>query len=155
MISNSINYIIDNFDASQKRHYRFFTLSSLISKGLFFLSIILCFFTSFWIVVIGIIQMWIINSLVLSCVNCLSNKTDITDEKQVEYLDYKFKRSSPVMVLIKQTHKCRKCDFTWNNLFERTGHLDGIGKMSKDIKNGGKSRFKGESYINWWKRNKG
>jgi hypothetical protein len=153
MIQKSINYVKSNFSNAQIKKYQILSAIVLISQLLFFLSIVLMFFISFWIVIIGILQLWIIQLLSFRCVNCLSNSKDLLEEKAVNHTDYGLKRS-PTQILFLQTYKCKKCGFNWENLVERTGHLDGISSMSRDIKNGGKSRMKGESYYNWWKRNK-
>jgi hypothetical protein len=50
--------------------------------------------------------------------------------------------------------KCKKCGFECEQITTRTGSTDGIARMSRDIKRGGKPRLKGESYTSWWRRNK-
>ena len=152
-MKNSINFITNSFTNAQLKKYKFLSAITYISQFILIISIVLVFFTSFWIVIIGILQLWIVKSLTFRCVNCFSNSKVMEDERIVDHAKYDMKRS-PTQILLLQAYKCNKCNFRWENLVERTGHIEGIGRMSKDIKSGGKSRMKGESYTNWWRRNK-
>lgn len=154
MIQKSINYVKNNFTNSQLKKYQMLSAIVIISQLLLLVSIVLMFYFSFWILIIGILQILIVQRFTFLCVNCLSYSKVLIEEKLVNYTDYMLKRS-PTQILYLQSYKCKKCNFIWGNLVERTGHLDGIATMSRDIKKGGKSRMKGESYYNYWKRSKG
>jgi hypothetical protein len=153
MIQKSINYVKNKFTNSQLKKYQILSAIAIISQLLLIVSIVLIFFFSFWIVIIGILQLLIVQRFTFLCVNCLSYSKVLIEEKPVNHSDYMLKRS-PTQILFLQTYKCKKCDFNWENLVERTGHLDGIATMSRDIKTGGKSRMKGESYLSYWRRSK-
>jgi hypothetical protein len=60
-----------------------------------------------------------------------------------------------LQLLVVQQVQCKKCGFECERITQRPGSTDGIGGMARDIKRGGKSRLKGESYTSWWRRNKG
>jgi hypothetical protein len=109
----------------------------------------------------AIILLFITRKFTNRCFECFKFNTWI--EKGVkeflrafEWEKYGFQKtkSDTALLLVVKQLKCSKCGFECEQISQRTGHLDGIARMSRDIKKGGKQRLKGESYINWWRRNK-
>ncbi len=59
-----------------------------------------------------------------------------------------------LQLLVVQQVQCKKCGFECERITQRTGNYEGIGRMHRDIKKGGKPRLPGEDYTSWWRRNK-
>ena len=100
------------------------------------------------VIVTGVILWFLLRWFVAKrCINCFkSNALEEQSEKIT---------GNEIMILsVSKQLKCKKCGFECQQITTRTGSTDGIGRMSRDIKQGGKSRLKGESYTSWWRRNK-
>ena len=94
------------------------------------------------------------------CINCFKSnaleeqsETIVSDWSKYGVEMTKIDKGGVQVMAVKQL-KCKKCGFECQQITTRTGSTDGIGRMSRDIKQGGKSRLKGESYTSWWRRNK-
>lgn len=100
------------------------------------------------IIVTGIILWFLLIWFVANrCINCFKSNAL---EEQSEKI---FGNELLILNVTKQM-KCKKCGFECEQITTRTGSTDGIARMSRDIKRGGKPRLKGESYTSWWRRNK-
>jgi hypothetical protein len=100
------------------------------------------------IIVTGIILWFLLRWFVANrCINCFkSNALEEQSEKII---------GNELLILnVTKQMKCKKCGFECEQITTRTGSTDGIARMSRDIKRGGKPRLKGESYTSWWRRNK-
>jgi hypothetical protein len=100
------------------------------------------------IIVTGLILWFLLRWFVANrCINCFKSNAL---EEQSEKI---FGNELLILNVTKQM-KCKKCGFECEQITTRTGSTDGIARMSRDIKRGGKPRLKGESYTSWWRRNK-
>ena len=100
------------------------------------------------IIVTGLILWFLLRWFVANrCINCFkSNALEEQSEKII---------GNELLILnVTKQMKCKKCGFECEQITTRTGSTDGIARMSRDIKRGGKPRLKGESYTSWWRRNK-
>lgn len=100
------------------------------------------------IIVTGLILWFLLRWFVANrCINCFkSNALEEQSEKII---------GNELLILnVAKQMKCKKCGFECEQITTRTGSTDGIARMSRDIKRGGKPRLKGESYTSWWRRNK-
>lgn len=100
------------------------------------------------VILFALVMRFVLRKLVANrCVNCLrSNALEEQSEKIME--------NELLILNVAKQMKCKKCGFECEQLIQRTGSYEGIGRMSRTITQGGKSRQKGESYISWWRRNK-
>jgi hypothetical protein len=116
-------------------------------------------FPMFGIIVFALVLWLVLRSFVANrCFNCFkfNGLKEISETVVSDWSKYgveKSKRDITQIMAIKQM-KCNKCGFECQQITLRTGNLDGIGRMSRDIKRGGKTRLKGENYTSWWRRNK-
>jgi hypothetical protein len=102
----------------------------------------------FWIF-IGALVLWLVLRGFTSngCLNCF--KFNALEEQSEKIL------GNELLTLNVAKHmKCKKCGFECEQISQRTGGYEGIGRMSRTIKQGGKTRLKGETYTSWWRRNK-
>ncbi len=100
------------------------------------------------IIVTGLILWFLLRWFVANrCINCFkSNALEEQSEKII---------GNELLILnVAKQMKCKKCGFECEQLTQRTGSYEGISRMSRTIKQGGKPRLKGESYTSWWRRNK-
>ena len=102
----------------------------------------------FGVIVTGVILWFLLRWFVANrCINCF--KSNALEEQSEEIT------GNEIMILnVSKQMKCKKCGFECEQLTQRTGSYEGIGRMSRTIKQGGRSRLKGESYTSWWRRNK-
>ena len=102
----------------------------------------------FGVIVTGVILWFLLRWFVENrCINCF--KSNALEEQSEEIT------GNEIMILnVSKQMKCKKCGFECEQLTQRTGSYEGIGRMSRTIKQGGKPRLKGESYTSWWRRNK-
>ena len=100
------------------------------------------------VIVTGVILWFLLRWFVANrCINCF--KSNALEEQSEEIT------GNEIMILnVSKQMKCKKCGFECEQLTQRTGSYEGIGRMSRTIKQGGKPRLKGESYTSWWRRNK-
>jgi hypothetical protein len=61
------------------------------------------------------------------------NSCDEKSTRSVNFSDYNLKRG-PLMILEAKTLQCRKCNFMWDKLEERTGSVEGIAAMGRERK---------------------
>jgi hypothetical protein len=113
----------------------------------------------FWIIV-GALVLWLVLRGFTSnrCLNCfkfgsLEQKEERSESDWSKYGITK-SRSDVLILLIITKRQCKKCGFECEQISQRTGGYEGIGRMSRTIKQGGKTRLKGETYTSWWRRNK-
>jgi len=115
----------------------------------------------FWIIV-GALVLWLVLRRFTSnrCLNCFKfnalveqSETIVSDWSKYGVEMTKIDKGGLQVMAVKQM-KCKKCGFECQQITTRTGSTDGIGRMSRTIKQGGKSRLKGETYTSWWRRNK-
>jgi hypothetical protein len=113
----------------------------------------------FWIF-IGALVLWLVLRGFTSnrCLNCfkfgsLEQKEERSESDWSKYGITK-SRSDVLILLIITKRQCKKCGFECEQISQRTGGYEGIGRMSRTIKQGGKTRLKGETYTSWWRRNK-
>jgi hypothetical protein len=102
----------------------------------------------FWIIV-GALVLWLVLRRFTSnrCLNCF--KFNALEEQSEKIL------GNELLTLNVAKHmKCKKCGFECEQISQRGGSHEGIGRMSRTIKQGGKTRLKGETYTSWWRRNK-
>jgi hypothetical protein len=102
----------------------------------------------FGVIVTGVILWFLLRWFVANrCINCF--KSNALEEQSEEIT------GNEIMILnVSKQMKCKKCGFECEQLTQRTGSYEGISRMSRTIKQGGRSRLKGESYTSWWRRNK-
>ena len=113
------------------------------------------------VIVTGVILWFLLRWFVANrCINCFKSnaleeqsETIVSDWSKYGVEMTKIDKGGLQVMAVKQL-KCKKCGFECQQITTRTGSTDGIGRMSRDIKQGGKSRLKGESYTSWWRRNK-
>ena len=100
------------------------------------------------VIVTGVILWFLLRWFVANrCINCF--KSNALEEQSEEIT------GNEIMILnVSKQMKCKKCGFECEQLTQRTGSYEGIGRMSRTIMQGGKPRLKGESYTSWWRRNK-
>jgi hypothetical protein len=100
------------------------------------------------IIVTGIILWFLLRWFVANrCINCF--KSNALEEQSEKIIG-----NERLILNVTKQMKCKKCGFECEQITTRTGSTDGIARMSRDIKRGGKPRLKGESYTSWWRRNK-
>jgi hypothetical protein len=115
----------------------------------------------FGVIVTGVILWFLLRWFVANrCINCFKSnaleeqsETIVSDWSKYGVEMTKIDKGGLQVMAVKQL-KCKKCGFECQQITTRTGSTDGIGRMSRDIKQGGRSRLKGESYTSWWRRNK-
>jgi hypothetical protein len=115
----------------------------------------------FWII-IGALVLWVVLRGFTSnrCLNCFKfnaleeqSETIVSDWSKYGLEKTKIDKGGLQIMAVKQL-KCKKCAFECQQITTRTGATNGIARMSRDIKRGGKSRLSGETYTSWWRRNK-
>jgi hypothetical protein len=100
------------------------------------------------IIVTGLILWFLLRWFVANrCINCF--KSNALEEQSEKIIG-----NERLILNVTKQMKCKKCGFECEQFTTRTGSTDGIARMSRDIKRGGKPRLKGESYTSWWRRNK-
>jgi hypothetical protein len=100
------------------------------------------------IIVTGLILWFLLRWFVANrCINCF--KSNALEEQSEKIIG-----NERLILNVAKQMKCKKCGFECEQITTRTGSTDGIARMSRDIKRGGKPRLKGESYTSWWRRNK-
>ncbi len=100
-------------------------------------------------IIVGALVLWVLLRGFTSnrCLNCF--RFNALEEQSEKIL------GNELLILNVVKHmKCKKCGFECEQISQRTGSYEGIGRMSRTIKQGGKPRLKGESYTSWWRRNK-
>lgn len=102
---------------------------------------------TFWIIVFALVLWFVLRWFAANrCINCFSTNS-------LEEQSEKITGNERLILIVTKQMKCKKCGFECEQITTRTGSTDGIGRMSRDINRGGKSRLKGESYTSWWRRN--
>jgi hypothetical protein len=135
-----------------------FTTLAYFINGAFYVDISIDF-PILGIIVFALVLWFILRNYAANrCFNCLkyngliqTSETIVSDWSK--YGVEKTKIDTVQIMAVKQL-KCKKCGFECEQITTRTGSLDGIGRMSRDIKQGGKARLKEENYTSWWRRNK-
>jgi len=172
-------FVDKDFTPVQRRNYKLmrflFNFAGWFAAACLVLPFIMVFITSFlkevfflnlsnnipwfWIFV-GALVLWLVLRGFTSnrCLNCFKFGALMQKEEKIESDWSKYgitkSRYDVVILLIITKKQCKKCGFECEQISRRTGNLEGIGRMSKTIKQGGKPRLNGESYTSWWRRNK-
>ncbi len=137
-----------------------FTILSYFIKDVFYVDISIDFPILGTIVFALVIWFVLRNFVENRCLNCFkynglleNSETIVSDWSKYGVEKTKIDTGGLQVMAVKQM-KCKKCEFSCEQITTRTGSTDGIAQMSRDIKRGGKARLKGENYTSWWRRNK-
>lgn len=171
-------FIDTNFTTGQLRNYKrlrfLFDFAGWFAIGSIVLGFTLSIFESFlyelfyirlpfevpkfWIIVFALVLWVVLRVFTQRCLNCLKfNSLEGKEEKiEGDWSKYGLIKSKydVLQILVVTKKKCKKCGFECVQISQRTGSYEGIGRMSRIIKQGGKPRIKGETYTSWWRRNK-
>jgi hypothetical protein len=123
------------FDQKQNSNHKKLQFIFGFAFWIFMASVVLMFWFGKFIYLLGGFAIYLILRInTARCVNCMSFRSyDEKASRSVNFSDYNLKRS-PLMILEAKTLQCRKCNFTWDKLEERTGSVEGIAAMGRERK---------------------
>lgn len=125
----------DNKKIDQKQNANYKKLRFLfgIAFWIFIGSVVVMFwYGDFFYLLGGLAIYFMLRLNTARCVNCMSFRSyDEKASRSVNFHDYDLK-GSPLMILEAKTLHCRKCNFTWDKLEERTGNVEGVASMGRE-----------------------